>query len=104
MGGPISQNPNDVTAILGLSIEPLAQIQVQLASSLVKVTPGTEPAKDPVWLAERIVKHLFNYISGFVNGAVGPESAVPMGLVAKWYEGFTRKIKTSGAGFLERDE
>ncbi|TFK67612.1 DUF775-domain-containing protein [Pluteus cervinus] len=103
-GVQIPHNPNDVTAVLGLSIEPLTQIQAQLSTALVK--PSSTVEKDPVWLAERIVKHMFNYISGFVGGmgGVGLESAVPMSVVAKWYESFVRKVRAGGIGFLERDE
>lgn len=55
--------------------------------------------------AERIVKHLFNYISGFVSGGmVTPETAVPMSVIAKWYEAFMAKVKAGGVGFLENVE
>jgi hypothetical protein len=116
----------DVTAILGFSIEPLAQIQAQMASMPVSnssvastganlnsaiATGGgavTLPAPDATLLAERIVKNLFNYVSGFVPGGGGgmvtPDSVVPMGVIAKWYEKFLSKVKAGGVGFLEREE
>lgn len=63
---------------------------------------------DPTVIAEKIVKHLFNYVSGFISGSgsgiVGPDSVVPMGLIAKWYESFLGKIKAGGMGFLDRQE
>ncbi|KAF9525256.1 hypothetical protein CPB83DRAFT_818788 [Crepidotus variabilis] len=99
--------PNDVIAILGLSIEPLAQLQVQLASlqsAGVLVESRPDLTRDPAALAERIVKHLFNYISGFTGGGVTPEVAVPMSLIAKWYESFLGKVRAGGVGFLERAE
>jgi len=57
-------------------------------------------------MAERIVKHLFNFISGFVGGTGGvtPELAVPMSLIARWYDGFLAKVKAGGTSFLERVE
>jgi hypothetical protein len=62
-------------------------------------------AKDPTLLAERIVKHLFNYVSGFVGGSgVTPEVAVPMSIIAKWYESFMGKVRAGGIGFLERGD
>jgi len=102
-------NPTqDVTAILGLSIEPLQQIQYQMASltSGSGTMTSTKPdlAKDPTFLAERIVKHLFNYISGFLGDGLGPDVMVPMALVAKWYESFLGKVRAGGVGFLERGE
>jgi len=55
-------------------------------------------------LAERIVKHLFNYLSSFAtSGGVTPETYVPLGAITKWYESFLSKIKAGGTGFLERD-
>ncbi|EDR10546.1 uncharacterized protein LACBIDRAFT_293582 [Laccaria bicolor S238N-H82] len=94
----------DVTATLGLSIEPLSEIQLQmqtLPSALTK--PGVDMMRDPTVLAERIVKHLFNYVSGFTGGAgMSPDVAVPMSVIAKWYESFMGKIRAGGVGFLER--
>ena len=95
---------NDVTATLGLSIEPLTEIQSQmqtLPSALTK--PGVDLMRDPTVLAERIVKHLFNYVSGFTGGSgMSPDVAVPMSVIAKWYESFMGKIRAGGVGFLER--
>lgn len=94
--------------MLGLSIEPLSQIAVQvqsLPSSLVK--PGVDLTRDPTMLAERIVKHLFNYISGFTGGSGGfmsPQTMIPINVIAKWYENFVSKVKAGGVGFLERDD
>ncbi|KAK7062807.1 hypothetical protein VNI00_000300 [Paramarasmius palmivorus] len=103
---PIVDNAADVTAILGLSIEPLPQIQAQVAalpSTLAR--PQADIAKNPTLLAERIVKHLFNYLSSFSGGgALSPEVPVPMGVILKWYENFMSKIRNSGVGFLEREE
>ena len=101
------QQSQDVTAILGLSVEPLSQIAVQvqsLPSSLVK--PGVDLTRDPTVLAERIVKHLFNYISGFTGGGgfMSPQAMIPLGVIAKWYENFLNKVKAGGVGFLERDD
>jgi len=96
----------DVTAILGLSIEPLAQIQAQLQSLPGPVAvSGVDLTRDPTLLAERVVKHLFNYISGFSgSGALSPDMAIPMTVVAKWYENFLAKVRAGGVGFLERED
>ncbi|EIM87588.1 DUF775-domain-containing protein [Stereum hirsutum FP-91666 SS1] len=106
-----------VTAILGFSVEPLDQIAMHM-SILPSSTAGSASAPnqpsslvkpiDPTVIAEKIVKHLFNYVSGFISGSgsgiVGPDSVVPMGLIAKWYESFLGKIKAGGMGFLDRQE
>ncbi|PPQ96442.1 hypothetical protein CVT26_005083 [Gymnopilus dilepis] len=101
--GPAEQQ--DVTAILGLSIEPLAQIQSQLQSLPPAVATGSDLTRDPTKLAERIVKHLFNYISGFTSGGpLSPEVAIPMSVIARWYESFLGKVRAGGLGFLERGD
>ncbi len=96
----------DVTAILGLSIEPIASIESQMAALPSTVAkPGTSLANNPTLFAEKIVKNLFNYLSGFSGGgAMSPEVAVPMGLIVKWYENFMAKVRNGGVAFLERDE
>ncbi|PSR72143.1 hypothetical protein PHLCEN_2v11991 [Hermanssonia centrifuga] len=97
--------PQGVTAILGLAIEPLSQIMQEIASLPSMVAPKSNPAADATLLAERIVKHLFNYLSGFASGGpLTPESAVPMGMIVKWYEAFISKVRNSGAAFLENQE
>jgi hypothetical protein len=99
----------DVTAILGISIEPLTQIQYQIASlhatgSGAVASSKPDLASQPGLLAERIVKHLINYVSSFLGGGVGPEVMLPMSIIVKWYESFLSKVKAGGIGFLERDE
>jgi hypothetical protein len=96
-----------VTAVLGISIEPLPQIFEQvnaLPSAMSKPAPGPS---DGAALAEKIVKHLFNYISGFVSGSgtsLSPDSMVPMNVIARWYESFLSKVRAGGVGFLDRLE
>ncbi|KAI6020093.1 hypothetical protein PISMIDRAFT_426188 [Pisolithus microcarpus 441] len=108
-----SSTTGDVTAILGLAIEPLETVLAQMAalpahainSTLNPVSSSVTRPFDPTILAERIAKHLFNYVSGFVGmDNIGPDSLIPVGLVARWYENFTSKLRTAGTGFLERLE
>lgn len=117
-----SSAPGQVTAILGLALEPLEAIAAQLASlpqnqtpNAMNITPASTPTSslapiakpaDPSMLAEKIAKHLFNYIAGFVPAGtnVGPESTVSMGVIARWYESFIGKVRAGGVGFLERNE
>ncbi|RPD70717.1 hypothetical protein L226DRAFT_574606 [Lentinus tigrinus ALCF2SS1-7] len=61
-------------------------------------------AADATLMAERIVRHLFNYLSSFVGGnpsALSPDIMIPMGLIAKWYKNFMGKVRNSGIGSLE---
>jgi len=109
----IPSAPTTDVAVLGFSIEPLSQIQSQV-SSMRTSTTGTlasggaiaTPAPDPTLLAEKIVKNLFNYVSGFVpgGGSVTENSVVPIGVIAKWYEKFLAKVKAGGVGFLDKEQ
>ncbi|KXN89715.1 hypothetical protein AN958_05255 [Leucoagaricus sp. SymC.cos] len=104
---PMPTSDADVTAILGLSIEPLDQVQAQMSalnSAVVKVTPDL--TKDPNLLANRIINHLFNYVSSFINasGTVTPDVMVPMSIISKWYDNFLSKVRAGGIGFLERSD
>jgi hypothetical protein len=95
----------EVTAILGLAVEPLPAIAAQLAALPAASTANAvAPLRDPTLLAERVVKHLFNYVSGFTGGSVGADVVVPMGLIVKWYESFVGKVRNGGVGFLERGD
>lgn len=88
---------------LGISIEPVASIQAQLAtlqqernvgsgsSAIVKAPLSTKV------LAQRIAKNAINFLTSF--------SSDPAFLKAfqQWYDKFTRKVEVD-PGFLERDE
>lgn len=103
----------DVTAILGFAVEPLEAVAAQIAALSTTTINSTLSADasavtkqvDPGVLAERIARHLLNYVSGFVpSGGMGPESMIPMGVIAKWYDSFMSKLRAGGTGFLERGE
>ncbi|KAI0768304.1 hypothetical protein BD413DRAFT_614621 [Trametes elegans] len=106
-GAASDTSPSDVTAFVGLSIEPLTQIQQEMSALPSAVAKVNNPVADATLMAERIVKHLFNYVSSFVGGnpiSLSPDTLLPMGVIAKWYENFLAKIRNTGIGFLERDE
>lgn len=112
------EDEGDVTAVLGIAAEPLDVIQAQLATSGIgfgnvrssDTGAGTlvTPPPDASVLAERIVRHLFNYLSGFAAsdgiGGVAPDSIVSLSAVQRWYESFLAKLRAGGPGFLERVE
>ena len=107
-GAAPDASPSDVTAILGLSIEPLPQIMQEVATLPSAVArQNANPVADATLMAERIVKNLFNYVSSFVGGgptAISPDLMIPMSMIAKWYENFMSKVRNSGIGFLENQE
>jgi len=96
-----------VTAVLGISIEPLPQILGQVSAPPSAISKPAPTPSDGVILAEKIVKHMLNYISGFVSGSgtsLSQESMVPMSLIARWYDSFLSKIRAGGIGFLDKQE
>ncbi|KAH9915189.1 DUF775-domain-containing protein [Epithele typhae] len=107
---PGSPPPTDVVAHVGISIEPLSQIQqevVALPGQGQAVLTAEGRATQAAVMADRVVKNLFNYLSSFVDGnpaAMGADVMIPMGMIGRWYENFMAKLRTSGAGFLERQE
>jgi len=92
----------DVTATLGISIEPLEVVQAQVASLPTPSSVAAAPA-DPTVLAERIVKHLFNHLSSFET-QVGPQTMVPLGVIQKWYDNLMNKLRAIGVSFLANQD
>ncbi len=93
-----------ITAVLGIAIGPFPQLMNEVASLPSTVARSNSPVADATILAERIVKHLFNYVAGFAGGTMTPETTVPLGIVARWYETFIAKVRAGGTGFLENQE
>lgn len=91
---------------LGISVEPAANFQSQLAaleaeqatasSALVKRPPSTKV------LAQRIIRNAFNFLASFAGGPGGNE-VVPLKSFQDWWAKFERRIEND-PGFLERDE
>lgn len=108
-GGTPGDPSGDVAAVLGISVEPLSDIQTQLSAlpnALARPAPAPT-ASDATLLAEKVVKHLFNYLSSFAADSgsnVTPDSYVQLRAITKWYESFMSKIRVSGLAFLDRQE
>lgn len=90
---------------LGISVEPVASIQAQLAglqnesstsTALVKLPPSTKV------LAQRIIKNAFNFLASF-SGSAGGHEMVPLKSFQDWWKKFEGRIEND-PGFLERDD
>ncbi|KAI0299403.1 DUF775-domain-containing protein [Multifurca ochricompacta] len=86
-----------VTAVLGLSIEPLSQILEQVSTLSSSVSKPTPSSSDATILAEKVAKHL-------KGASLSPDSMIPMSVIAKWYDSFLSKARVGGIGFLDRQE
>ncbi|KAH8916673.1 DUF775-domain-containing protein [Atractiella rhizophila] len=96
---PSSINSSDVTATLGLSLEPLSSCLAQVSTLPSASNSANAPQTDAVGLAQKVAKNLFNYLSGFGSG-----NGEVMQVVEKWYRGFEGKVRSGGVAWLEREE
>lgn len=93
---------NDGVVNLGLSVEPIANVEQQMlqlksqqqSSATSKSGPSTKV------LAQRIIQHAFNFISGF-SGSVGGQEVVPLKSFQDWWTKFERRIENDPS-FLEK--
>ncbi|KAK6363807.1 hypothetical protein TWF730_001217 [Orbilia blumenaviensis] len=118
----------NVTAQLGISIEPIGQVQQKLmtlpahlsslsASANPQQTEGAPIPRDStsapgslahrdsaatLILARRIIKNAFNYLGSFSSGSPGLEM-VPMREFQSWWNKFERRLAIDSS-FLEREE
>ena len=89
---PGSTALENVTALLGIAIEPVAAVTSQVSTLS---SPG-KSVSDPTVLAERIARHLLNFTSSFGT------TSIPQRAIEQWYESFRGKVQAMGVSFLER--
>jgi len=100
--------------MLGISVEPAAQVAANLAQinaqaapassgmELVRRTPGSSPVPTKV-LAQKIIKNAFNFLASFAGNGPGGSEVVPLKSFQDWWSKFERRIERD-PGFLERDD
>lgn len=80
---------------IGISIEPSQQVESQLNSknstALVKQQAAAPDAQGVETLANKIVSHAYNYLSGFT----GPDNKVSMKVFDDWWNKFKTKLQTN---------
>lgn len=97
---PVTSNPG--AANLGISVEPIANIQAQLEGlRQSKRAPATAPVPTKI-LAQRIIKNAFNFLSSFAGNAGGTE-VVPLKSFQDWWAKFQRRIENDPS-FLEKED
>lgn len=110
--GEITSSDEEGDVILGISVEPLESVQVQLAtlqlpegssdsSSNNALVKRTAPLSTAV-LARRIIRNAFNFLSSFASGSSSGD-VVPLKAFQDWWTKFEKKIEYDPT-FLERDE
>ena len=102
--------------VVGLSIEPAASIQAQLATlkpsgqstnapstALVPTRQQQASSLSTKALAQKIITNAFNFLASF-TGSTGPgdEEVVPLKSFKAWWEKFERRVEVDPS-FLERE-
>ena len=82
----------NVTALLGIAIEPVDAVMAQVST----LQSAPKPVADPAVLAERIARHLLHFTSSF------GVTSIPQRAIEQWYENFCGKVRAMGVSFLER--
>ncbi|EXJ84584.1 hypothetical protein A1O3_05254 [Capronia epimyces CBS 606.96] len=103
---PDSQTGGEVN--LGISVEPVQNIQAQLVQ--LQQTPSDSnavvkraPAPDTRVLAQRIIKNAFNFLSSFAGNTANGIEVIPLKSFQDWWTKFESKVQND-PGFLERDQ
>jgi len=74
-------------AQIGISIEPLSQINQQLPSS-------NQLVENFASFTTKTAESLFNYVSSFAKYIPGTnEQAVPLSAIQSWYTNYSRKLE-----------
>ncbi|MCJ1261585.1 hypothetical protein MMC22_001450 [Lobaria immixta] len=115
--GSSSPVPPQGDIIIGISIEPAAALNEQLAalrppssssqptsSELILSTNRNPPSAIPTKiLAQRIIKNAFNFLASFAGSTnAGGEEVVPLRSFRDWWVKFERRLENE-PGFLERE-
>ncbi|KAK5049053.1 hypothetical protein LTR84_005475 [Exophiala bonariae] len=96
--------PNNGEINLGISVEPLQSIQVQMAQLQQQQQQAEKPrGPDTRLLAQRIIKNAFNFLAGFAGNTANGVEVVPLKSFQDWWGKFERRVQND-PGFLERDE
>ncbi len=75
--------------LLGISVEPLAQLEQQVQPN--DVTPSTVASN--VEFVSKMLNNFVNYITSFVQNVPGTsEQIVPLSIVRTWFDNFQRRI------------
>ncbi len=115
VGGADGVQVQQQQVTIGISVEPAAAVQAQLAalrsssslslpssSALVLANQRPSPVSTKV-LAQRIIKNAFNFLASFAGQTtVGGEEMVPLRSFRAWWEKFERRVEND-PGFLERE-
>ncbi|TID25701.1 DUF775-domain-containing protein [Venturia nashicola] len=102
--------------IIGISLEPAAQVATALASlkasqstpltglELVRRSPAMPaPAVPTKILAQRIIANAFNFLASFSSGGTTGRETVPLKSFQEWWKKFEGKIERDPS-FLERGD
>lgn len=115
-GTPAATGISAENIILGISLEPAAQVAAALANlkasqskpsgglELVRRSPATPAPPVPTKiLAQRIIANAFNFLASFSSGGPTGRETVPLKSFQEWWKKFEGKIERDPS-FLERGD
>lgn len=99
--------------VIGISIEPAAQVQAQLATKAQQQQPSTPDVTSAASgnilsgdtvkkLAQNIGQNAFNFLTGFAEVGIGGKEVVPIKAFQDWWQKFEKKVQLD-PGFLMRE-
>jgi protein Hikeshi len=89
--------------VVGISIEPAAQVEAQLANlkasstAIIRSTPATANPVTTKVLAQRVIGNAFNFLASFGS------DTVPLKAFEEWWKKFEKKVELDPS-FLEREQ
>ena len=91
-----------VALTIGLSLEPLSNIDNILASSGLSSAAGADRRQNRLWIAQKIGSDLFRFMRSFDTGAAGPGNlVVPSNIFDRWFERFRNRLQRNPNFFLK---
>ncbi|TIB99224.1 UPF0220-domain-containing protein [Wallemia mellicola] len=87
-------NNNNTQAIIGISVEPINQVDSQ-TMALTPTNTISAKSNESQEVAKRILENLFEFLSGFAH--VGPETLIPLSTLQQWYNKVLTKLQNGGS-------
>ncbi|TIB06419.1 hypothetical protein E3P96_00471 [Wallemia ichthyophaga] len=87
-------NNNNTQAIIGISVEPINQVDSQ-TMALTPANTVASKSNESQEVAKRMLENLFDFLSGFAH--VGPETLIPLSTLQQWYNKVLTKLQNGGS-------
>lgn len=88
------EGPSGDFGELGISIQPMAQLEALMAEKTMALSPYNPAIVDPRSSLQRLAESALNFLGSFANTAMayGQEQVVPLRCLQDWYNTTLRKL------------